>query len=193
LRITRGNNLPAGLLSFDNGSSLISIYSWRTINIGGSSTYEFYNKSRGSFLWYANGGTTNRMIFGANNTGNLTCTGTITQNFSDEIKTKIGNIPYALDKINSLNGFTYYNNDLCKSFGFVGDEALVGVSAQEVQEVLPEAVKPAPFDTLNGISESGENYLTVQYEMLVPLLIEGIKELSVKVDRLENEIKDTRI
>jgi hypothetical protein len=26
----------------------------------------------------------NRMIFGANNTGNLTCTGTITQNFSDE-------------------------------------------------------------------------------------------------------------
>jgi hypothetical protein len=55
--------LPCSL-SFDNGSSLISIYSWRTINIGGSSTYEFYNKSRGSFLWYANGGTTNRMIFG---------------------------------------------------------------------------------------------------------------------------------
>jgi hypothetical protein len=54
------NNLPAGLYHF-NGSSLISIYSWRTIN--GSSTYEFYNKSRGSFLWYANGGTTNRMIF----------------------------------------------------------------------------------------------------------------------------------
>jgi hypothetical protein len=58
-----GNNNTYGLLSFDNGSSLISIYSWRTINIGGSSTYEFYNKSRGSFLWYANGGTTNRMIF----------------------------------------------------------------------------------------------------------------------------------
>jgi hypothetical protein len=29
--------------------------------------------------------------------------------------------------------------------------------------------------------------------MLVPLLIEGIKELSVKVDRLENEKKDTNI
>jgi hypothetical protein len=35
---SNNNNLPAGLLSFDNGSSLISIYSWRTINIGGSST-----------------------------------------------------------------------------------------------------------------------------------------------------------
>jgi NADH:ubiquinone oxidoreductase subunit 3 (subunit A) len=63
------------------------------------------------------------------------------------------------------------------------------ISTRSTKEVLPEAVKPAPFDTLNGISESGENYLTVQYEMLVPLLIEGIKELSVKVDRLENEIK----
>jgi hypothetical protein len=42
---------------------------------------------------------------------------------------------------------------------------------------ITRAVKPAPFD-LNGISESGENYLTVQYEMLVPLLIEGKRTIS---------------
>jgi hypothetical protein len=55
-----------------------------------------------------------------------------------------------------------------------------------VQAVLPEVIKPAPFDTdENGASKSGENYLTVQYEKIVPLLIEAIKELSKKVELLE--------
>jgi len=45
-----------------------------------------------------------------------------------------------------------------------------------VADVLPEIVKPAPID---------EKYLTIHYERLVPLLIEAIKELNLKVERLE--------
>ena len=61
-----------------------------------------------------------------------------------------------------------------------------------MQKVLPEAVKPAPFDILQlqegvEISRSGENYKTVQYEKLVPLLIQAVKELSEEVDRLKNK------
>jgi len=67
---------------------------------------------------------------------------------------------------------------------------MVGVLAQDVERVLPEAVKPAPFDILKlnegiEISMSGENYKTVQYEKLVPLLIEAIKELNNQIIELK--------
>jgi hypothetical protein len=44
---------------------------------------------------------------------------------------------------------------------------MIGVIAQEVEKVVPEAIKPAPFDVDSyNISLSGENYMTVQYENL---------------------------
>ena len=71
-------------------------------------------------------------------------------------------------------------------------ENMVGVLAQDVEKVLPEAVKPAPFDLIRidentEISRSGENYKTVQYEKLVPLLIEAIKELKLELDTLKGD------
>ena len=58
--------------------------------------------------------------------------------------------------------------------------------AQDVLAVQPEAVKPAPFDIdETGNSRSGEHYLTVQYERLIPLIIESIKELRQQVNSLK--------
>jgi hypothetical protein len=62
-----------------------------------------------------------------------------------------------------------------------------GVFAQDVQAVLPEAVRPAPFDHELGKSKSGENYLTVKYDKIVPLLIEAIKELTQRIEDLERD------
>ena len=63
----------------------------------------------------------------------------------------------------------------------VNKKEQVGVIAQDVEKVLPQIVTPAPFDigrdeNDNEYSISGENYKTVQYDKIIPLLIEAIKE-----------------
>ena len=89
----------------------------------------------------------------------------------------------------ALNGITYNPNDLAESFGYNKNEDIVGLFADEVESVLPQAVKLAPFDRdENGNSKSGENYKTVQYEKLVPLLIEAIKEQQLVINQLESRI-----
>ena len=119
-------------------------------------------------------------------TGQILATGSITASYSDRrLKTNINPITSALDKVDSLTGMLFTQNALAESFGYTDKDQQVGVFAQEVQAVLPEAVKLAPFDMDgDGNSKSGENYLTVQYEKLVPLLIEAIKELRAEVKDL---------
>jgi hypothetical protein len=124
-------------------------------------------------------------------TGEIRASGDITSAYSDErLKTNIQEITNALEKVVSLRGVTYNPNTLAESFGFKNTEKRVGVLAGDVEKVLPEAVKSAPFDLMlfenSEISRSGENYKTVQYEKLVPLLIEAIKELNKEVQSLKN-------
>ena len=123
-------------------------------------------------------------------TGTITATGDITAFYSDRrLKTNVATIPDALTKVMSLNGILYTPNALAESFGFKAGENIVGLFADEVEAVLPEAVKPAPFDTdANGNSKSGENYKTIQYEKVVPLLVEAIKEQQATIERQQAQI-----
>ena len=107
------------------------------------------------------------------------------------LKENIRPIEDALIKIDKLSGFTYSWNEKANELaGFVKEDRLAGLFAQDVQEVLPEAVKLAPFDNDGGDeSISGENYLTIQYEKVVPLLVQAIKELKEEVDELKKEIR----
>lgn len=108
--------------------------------------------------------------------GEIRATNNVTAYYSDErLKTKLGNIENALDKVNTLSGFYYQANETAQALGYEVKQE-VGVSAQEVQRVMPEVVAPAPID---------ETYLTVRYERLVPLLIEAIKELKTEIDNLK--------
>ena len=108
--------------------------------------------------------------------GEIRATNNVTAYYSDDrMKINLGNIPNALDKLKTLNGFYYEANELAQSMGYEVKKE-VGVSAQQVQAIMPEVVAPAPID---------DRYLTVRYERLVPLLIEAIKELESQVAELK--------
>ena len=138
-------------------------------------------------------GITNPTTYTFQVVGSIGSTADITAYYSDDrLKTRTGKLENALDKVCSLDTFTYVTNDLAKSFGFDDVCQRVGLSAQQVQKVLPEVVKRAPFDVekIDGVerSKTGQNYLTVQYEKLVPLLIEALKEEKAKREALEARI-----
>ena len=128
-------------------------------------------------------------------TGALSLVGDITALTSDKrLKENIQIIENPLKKLNKLSGFTYdWSLDKCEKAGFIPkNERQIGVFAQDIQSVIPEAVKPAPFDTEDGKSKSGENYLTVQYEKIIPLLIESIKEQQKQINKLRVELNEIK-
>jgi hypothetical protein len=113
--------------------------------------------------------------------GQVVATGEVTAFFSDEkLKNFHGNIPLALSKVMRLGGYYFTENEVAKSLGYNNDKMQVGLSAQEVQSVLPEVVTEAPIS---------DEYLTVKYEKLIPLLIEAIKELASEVETLKQSGK----
>lgn len=107
------------------------------------------------------------------------------------LKHNIQPIENALSKVKSLTGMTYQWNELGRQHGWEPDMEIreAGVFAQDVQAVLPEAVRLAPFDNDKGVSKSGENFLTVKYEKIVPLLIEAIKEQQIQIEELKAKLK----
>ena len=92
---------------------------------------------------------------------------------SDErLKRDILPIPYALEKLTSLRGVHFVWKDTNKPD--------IGVIAQDVEAVLPEAVITLPTGTKS-----------VDYARLVPLVVQALKEQQQQIDTLY-EILDTQ-
>lgn len=104
-------------------------------------------------------------------TGDISADGDVAASLSSDerLKEDIKPIENATDKVNQLSGNTFKWKD-CATYN--GDD--IGVIAQEVQKVIPSAVK-----------ERHDGYLKVDYSRIIPLLLESIKELSQKVETLE--------
>ena len=88
---------------------------------------------------------------------------------SDErLKEHITQIESALSKLSTISGYDFDWKDSGKHD--------VGVIAQEVQKVIPEAVR-----------EGKDGYLEVCYTRLIPLLIQAIKELQQEICELKKK------
>jgi hypothetical protein len=112
--------------------------------------------------------------------GEIRATNAITAYYSDDrLKTRTGIIENALEKILSLDGFHYHANETAVALGYDASRKEVGLSAQQVQAVLPEVVVPAPIDA---------QYLTIHYERVIPLLVEAIKEQQKQIEELKAKL-----
>ena len=110
--------------------------------------------------------------------GALICNGNITAFGSPSdirLKENIEVIPGALDKVKQLKGVTFnYKKDGKKSTGLI---------AQDLEKVLPEVV----YETSTTDKGDEEKHLAVRYGNTVGLLVEAIKELSAKIEKLEGK------
>jgi hypothetical protein len=109
--------------------------------------------------------------------GDITSTGDIVAYLTSDLrlKTDINPIADALNKVKSISGNTFEWNE---NSNHEGQDT--GVIAQEIEELgLPGLIK-----------ERDNGYFGVRYDKLIPLLIEAIKELSDKVDSLEERLNN---
>lgn len=194
--IDGGDNTTADIISNDNGKSILRImgesqgtgqlFVGQGITYGGGIEYNGDNSpsttgAGGDFitLYRVNNGVwewTARNYYGSND---WEFRGTVTENSDIKLKENLEVIPDAINKINTLSGYTY-------NMKVTPDERRTGVLAQEVQEVLPEAVTSSRDDSDDG--DDGV-VLSVAYGNMVGLLIEGIKEQQVQIDELKLEIQ----
>lgn len=95
-----------------------------------------------------------------------------------QLKDEVVNISSPLKKLQQINGVEFIWNE--KQTRYTGRD--VGVIAQEVEQVFPEIV-----------TTREDGFKAVKYEKLVPLLIEGIKELQKQVVDLQNKLNKISI
>lgn len=107
--------------------------------------------------------------------GNILASGTITANSDVKIKINIKTIDNALEKVLSLRGVEYDRID--------NKDRQIGVIAQEVEKVIPEVVYPK-------IPSPDYEIKSVAYGNIVGILIEAIKDLNEKIDKLEEKIRE---
>ena len=136
------------------------------------------NASGYGFTWESGTATGQpTVIMGLNsNNGNLSVGGTVTANSDRRIKKNIVTIDNALDKVLKLRGVTFQRTDIDD------DKTLMGVVAQEVEEVIPEVVSLGDADDPDSIK-------SVSYGNMVGVLIEAIKEQQKQIDELKKQIE----
>ena len=116
-----------------------------------------------------------------NVSGNLYAGGTLLSS-DRRFKKDIITVNNALDKVLQLRGVYYYWRQKDFPNKNFDDKKELGLIAQEVESIIPEIV-----------GESVDGYKAVEYQKLVALLIEAIKEQQAIIDGQKTEMADMRV
>ena len=103
--------------------------------------------------------------------GSIVAAGNVTAYSDIRIKANVETIPDALDKLDQIRGVTYTRTDLDDK-----EQRYAGVIAQEIEKVLPEAVRDLG------------NIKAVDYNATIGLLIQAVKELQIEVETVKSRL-----
>ena len=142
--------------------------------VGRNTTFYIYNNNVGQHSIYVNPSTNNVSIKQTTSSYSLDVNGSIRASadviaYSDiRKKENIKTLENSLEKVNQLRGV---------EFNKIGNnKKSIGVIAQEIEKILPEVVHT-----------DDQGYKSVAYGNITALLIEAVKELQQKVEKLENK------
>jgi hypothetical protein len=138
-----------------------------------------FNWISGNLYWYVRSGDTQALRMSLSSGGALVISGALTQNGSPSdinLKENLVKISSPLEKISQINGYNFEWKEGSPARGNISNIVEdAGVIAQEIEEVMPEIVRVS------------DEHKVVNYNGLVALLIEGMKELKAEIEELKNK------
>ena len=171
---TDGLRMNTGGGVYSTGNEPVAQFGSNISMINNKRIIWYYNWS----IWGSSGGTFN-FFYGGNPEGATTgvasigTNGAYTQISDISKKTQIEDITYGLDTINQLRPVSFfYKTDL--------EDKQVGFIAQEVNDVLPEAIQ---------IHKDEEDLMFIDKSSIIPVLVKAIQELTEKVETLEKRLQ----
>lgn len=190
VRVLSGDNAKAGFEAYGNSQGTGYLYVGESSSNGGGIVYNgngvpsfATGETSDTVAFYRRNSNENEVVFSyslnnndvsfrgnLNSSGNITASGDINSLSDENFKYNIIPIEGSLEILNQINGvgFNWKSTDK-KSFGVI---------AQEIEKVLPELV-----------TTTDENQKTVNYNGLIAILIQSVKEQQKKINILEEKIK----
>jgi hypothetical protein len=171
-----GNSAPHAPLQFSNSTTNRKIVLYEAVNNdhqyygmginAGTLRYQVESPNASHIFYAGLGASSSKELFRISGNGSVTVNGVFTLTSDDRLKKNVKPLENVMPKILAINGKTYNWKDETKP-----KQTQIGLIAQEVEKIFPELV-----------SENEIGYKSVNYIALVPILLEGIKDLQRQLD-----------